>query len=277
MRAQGLYDPKYEHDACGFGFVVDIAGRPSHKTVRDALTVLVNLEHRGATGSEKNTGDGAGLTIQIPHRFLCDVAAKSGINLRGKGGYGVGMVFLPQDKTSRVDCFRLFEQVLADEGLHFLGWRDVPTDNSSLGASAKAAQPLIRQVFIDRPERLVEDLAFERKLYVVRRLVEKAVSRSAIPSRSDFYIPSLSCRTIVYKGMLNASQLQVFYPDLADERVESAIAMVHSRFSTNTFPSWPRAHPYRYISHNGEINTLRGNVNWMHARQALFSSKLFGD
>ncbi len=277
IRPQGLYDPKYEHDACGFGFVVDIAGRPSHKTVRDALTVLVNLEHRGATGSEKNTGDGAGLTIQIPHRFLCDVAAKSGVNLRGKGGYGVGMVFLPQDKTSRVECFRLFEQVLADEGLHFLGWRDVPTDNSSLGASAKAAQPLIRQVFIDRPERLVEDLAFERKLYVVRRLVEKAVSRSAIPSRGDFYIPSLSCRTIVYKGMLNASQLQVFYPDLADERVESAIAMVHSRFSTNTFPSWPRAHPYRYISHNGEINTLRGNVNWMHARQALFSSKLFGD
>ena len=276
-RAQGLYDPALEHDACGFGFVVDIAGRPSHRTVRDALTVLVNLEHRGATGSETNTGDGAGLTIQIPHRFLADVAAKSGVRLRGKGGYGVGMVFLPQDRVGRVECFRLFEQVVADEGLRFLGWRDVPTDNSSLGTSAKAAQPLIRQVFIDRPERLVEDLAFERKLYVVRRLVEKAISRSAIPSRGDFYIPSLSCRTIVYKGMLNASQLQVFYPDLADERVESAIAMVHSRFSTNTFPSWPRAHPYRYISHNGEINTLRGNVNWMRARQALFSSGLFGD
>ena len=276
-QAQGLYDPRMEHDACGFGFVVDIAGRPSHAIVRDALTVLVNLEHRGATGSEKNTGDGAGITIQIPHRFLADVAAKSGVNLRGKGGYGVGMVFLPQDKLGRVECFRLFEQVLADEGLHFLGWRDVPTENASLGASAKAAQPLIRQVFIDRPERLVEDLAFERKLYVVRRLVEKAVSRSAIPTRGDFYIPSLSCRTIVYKGMLNASQLQVFYPDLADERVESAIAMVHSRFSTNTFPSWARAHPYRYISHNGEINTLRGNVNWMHARQSLFKSKLFGE
>ncbi len=276
-KKQGLYDPALEHDACGFGFVVDIAGRPSHRTVRDALTVLVNLEHRGATGSETNTGDGAGLTIQIPHRFLADVAEKSGVRLRGKGGYGVGMVFLPQDRTSRVECFRLFEQVVADEGLRFLGWRDVPTENASLGTSARAAQPLIRQVFIDRPERLVEDLAFERKLYVVRRLVEKAVSRSAIPSRGDFYIPSLSCRTIVYKGMLNASQLQVFYPDLADERVESAIAMVHSRFSTNTFPSWPRAHPYRYISHNGEINTLRGNVNWMHARQALFASNLFGD
>ena len=276
-RARGLYDPQFEHDACGFGFVVDIAGRPSHSIVRDALTVLVNLEHRGATGSEKNTGDGAGLTIQIPHRFLADVAAKSGVRLRGKGGYGVGMVFLPQDKASRVECFRLFEQVLADEGLNFLGWREVPTENSSLGASAKAAQPLIRQVFIDRPASQVEDLAFERKLYIVRRLVEKAVSRSAIPARGDFYIPSLSCRTIVYKGMLNASQLRVFYPDLADERVESAIAMVHSRFSTNTFPSWPRAHPYRYISHNGEINTLRGNVNWMHARQSQFSSKLFGE
>ena len=276
-RAQGLYDPKFEHDACGFGFVVDIPGRPSHDIVRDALTVLVNLEHRGASGSEKNTGDGAGITIQIPHRFLADVAEKSGVRLRGKGGYGVGMVFLPQDKVSRVDCFRLFEQVVEEEGLHFLGWRDVPTENSTLGMSAKAAQPLIRQVFIDRPEGLVEDLAFERKLYVVRRLVEKAVSRSAIPSRGDFYIPSLSCRTIVYKGMLNASQLRVFYPDLADERVESAIAMVHSRFSTNTFPSWPRAHPYRYISHNGEINTLRGNVNWMHARRSQFSSKLFGD
>ena len=275
--ARGLYEPSFEHDSCGFGFVVDIAGRPSHSIVRDALTVLVNLEHRGATGSEKNTGDGAGLTIQIPHRFLADVAAKSGVRLRGKGGYGVGMVFLPQDRVSRVECFRLFEQVVADEGLSFLGWREVPTENSSLGASARAAQPLIRQVFIDRPESLVEDLAFERKLYVVRRLIEKAVSRSAIPSRGDFYIPSLSCRTIVYKGMLNASQLLVFYPDLADERVESAIAMVHSRFSTNTFPSWPRAHPYRYISHNGEINTLRGNVNWMHARQSQFSSKLFGD
>jgi glutamate synthase (NADPH/NADH) large chain len=276
-RAQGLYDPKFEHDACGFGFVVDIAGRASHDIVADALTVLVNLEHRGATGSEKNTGDGAGITIQIPHRFLLDAAAKSGIKLRGKGGYGVGMVFLPQDKVSRVETFRLFEQVVAEEGLHFLGWRDVPTDNATLGASARAAQPLIRQVFIDRPEGLVEDLAFERKLYIVRRLVEKAVSRSAIPSRGDFYIPSLSCRTIVYKGMLNASQLRVFYPDLNDERVESAIAMVHSRFSTNTFPSWPRAHPYRYISHNGEINTLRGNVNWMHARQRQFHSKLFGD
>jgi glutamate synthase (NADPH/NADH) large chain len=276
-RALGLYDPAHEHDSCGFGFVVDVAGRPSHDIVRDALTVLVNLEHRGATGSEKNTGDGAGITIQVPHRFLSEQAASAGIKLRGRGGYGVGMVFLPRDKAARVECFRLFERVVEQEGLRFLGWREVPVDDTGLGASARDSSPLIRQVFIDRPESLVEDLAFERKLYVVRRLVEKAVSRSAIPSRGDFYIPSLSCRTIVYKGMLNASQLRSYYPDLADERVESAIAVVHSRFSTNTFPSWARAHPYRYISHNGEINTLRGNVNWMHAREPHFRSKLFGD
>jgi glutamate synthase (NADPH/NADH) large chain len=275
--ARGLYDPASEHDSCGFGFVVDVAGRPSHDIVRDALTVLVNLEHRGATGSEKNTGDGAGITIQVPHRFLSEQAASAGIRLRGRGGYGVGMVFLPRDKAARVECFRLFERVVEQEGLRFLGWREVPVDDTGLGASARDSSPLIRQVFIDRPEGLVEDLAFERKLYVVRRLVEKAVSRSAIPSRGDFYIPSLSCRTIVYKGMLNASQLRCYYPDLADERVESAIAMVHSRFSTNTFPSWARAHPYRYISHNGEINTLRGNINWMHAREPHFRSKLFGD
>ena len=274
---QGLYDPRYEHDSCGFGFVVDIAGRASHSVVRDALTVLVNLEHRGATGSEKNTGDGAGITIQIPHRFLFQEAEKVGLRLRGRGGYGVGMIFLPHDKVARVECFRLFEQVLVDEGLSLLGSRDVPVDNRGLGQSARASQPVVRQVFIDRPPSLVEDMAFERKLYVVRRLAEKAVLRSVIPGRGDFYIPSLSCRTIVYKGMLNASQLRTFYPDLEDERVESAIAMVHSRFSTNTFPSWARAHPYRYISHNGEINTLRGNVNWMHARESQFKSRLFGD
>jgi glutamate synthase domain-containing protein 1 len=276
-RAEGLYDPSFEHDACGFGFVVDIAGRPSHDIVRDALTVLVNLEHRGATGSEKNTGDGAGLTIQIPHRFLADVAAKSGVNLRGKGGYGVGMVFLPQDKVSRVECFRLFEQVVADEGLHFLGWRDVPTENAEPGRqrqSRTAAHPPGLHRSAGEPGR-----GHGLRAQAVHRPSPDREGRFALgdPVARRLLHPSLSCRTIVYKGMLNASQLRVFYPDLADERVESAIAMVHSRFSTNTFPSWPRAHPYRYISHNGEINTLRGNVNWMHARQSQFSSKLFGD
>ncbi|HSA60511.1 MAG TPA: glutamate synthase large subunit, partial [bacterium] len=187
-----------------------------------------------------------------------------------------GLVFLPRDPEVRRRCEELFEKTALEECVPFLGWRDVPTDNSSLGRSARAAEPVMRQAFVGRPEALEDDLAFERKLYVVRRLAEKAASRSAIPSRGDFYIPSLSCRTIVYKGMLNASQLRTFYPDLLDERLESAIALVHSRFSTNTFPSWELAHPYRYIAHNGEINTLRGNVNWMHTRQAMLESDLFG-
>ncbi len=274
---QGLYDPRHEHDACGFGFVCDIQGRRSHAIVRDALTVLVNLEHRGASGAEKATGDGAGLLMQLPHAFLARAAGAAGVKLPAPGQYGVGMLFLPQDAQSREACVRLVEGVVATEGLKLLGWREVPTDNAGLGATAKASQPVISQLFLGRPEGLADEMAFERKLYVVRRLVEKEVSRSAIPQRGQFYVPSLSTRTIVYKGMLNASQLVTFYPDLNDPAVDSAIAMVHSRFSTNTFPSWGRAHPYRYISHNGEINTLRGNINWMHARQSQMSSSLFGD
>ena len=272
-----LYEPSFEHDACGFGFVCDIAGRPSHGIVRDALTVLVNLEHRGASGSERNTGDGAGILAQVPFGFLGTVAAEQGLGLPGAGGYGVGMVFLPRDEASRTACEGHVAKVLLTEGLELLGWRDVPTETAGLGETARASQPVIRQVFVGRPADVADDLAFDRRLYVARRLVEKAVSRSALPGRGDFYVSSLSCRTIVYKGMLNASQLRTFYPDIVDPRFESAIAMVHSRFSTNTFPSWARAHPYRYISHNGEINTLRGNVNWIHARQSMFRSSLFGD
>ena len=303
-----LYEPSFEHDACGFGFVCDIAGRPSHEIVRDALTVLVNLEHRGASGSEKETGDGAGLLLQVPSGFLAAVAAEQGIALPAGGGFGVGMVFLPRDETSRAACVEKVEAALAGEGLALLGWRDVPTDPVGLGETARASQPIIRQVFVARPPELERgagravanagagdaasaavtdaaapaadadaDVAFDRRLFVARRLMEKAVARTALPGRGEFYIPSLSCRTIVYKGMLNSSQLLTFYPDLADPRLASAIAMVHSRFSTNTFPSWARAHPYRYISHNGEINTLRGNVNWIHARQSMFRSSLFGD
>ncbi len=275
--AQGLYDPRHEHDACGFGFVVDIQGRRSHDIVKQALQVLLNLEHRGAVGAEKNTGDGAGILFQTPHAFLQKECGKLGIGLPGPGAYAAGMVFLPPDATSRDACVHRFEQVVRDEGQKVIGWRDVPFDNSTLGPTAQAAQPVIRQILVGRGEGVADDMAFERKLYVIRRLVEKAVSRSAIPGRGHFYVPSLSHKTIVYKGMLNAGQLVEFYPDLVDPAVASAIAMVHSRFSTNTFPSWSRAHPYRYISHNGEINTLRGNINWMHARQSLFASSLFGD
>ncbi len=273
--ADSLYEPSFEHDACGFGFVCDIAGRPSHAIVRDALTVLVSLEHRGATGSEKNTGDGAGILVQVPYGFLTSAAAADGLDLP-EHGYGVGTLFLPRDAASRLACERHLELVLGAEGLALLGWRDVPTNPTGLGVTARASQPVIRQVFVGRPAGLADDVAFDRRLYVARRLVEKAVARSAIPGRGDFYVASLSCRTVVYKGMLNASQLLTFYPDIMDPRLASAIAMVHSRFSTNTFPSWARAHPYRYISHNGEINTLRGNVSWMRARQSMFWSSLFG-
>ncbi len=276
-KAEGLYDPRSERDACGFGFVADIQGRKSHDIVEKALTVLVNLEHRGAVGAEKNTGDGAGILFQAPHDFLVSAAAKAGIELPKEGEYAAGMVFLPPNADGRAACERIFAETIASEGQQLLGWRDVPTDNRSLGPTAQSSQPVIRQVFVGRARALADDMAYERKLYVIRRLVEKKISRSAIPGRTHFYVPSLSHKTIVYKGMLNAPQLREFYLDLHDPSVVSGIAMVHSRFSTNTFPSWSRAHPYRYISHNGEINTLRGNVNWMQARQSMMESKLFGE
>jgi glutamate synthase (ferredoxin) len=276
-RAQGLYDPRLEHDACGIGFVVDAHGRRSHAIVEQGIRVLLNLEHRGACGCEKNTGDGAGILLQMPHAFLAEEAGRAGIALPGPGGYGAGLVFLPTDVADRRRCEEIVERVAAEEGVALLGWRTVPTDNGPLGNTARAAEPVMRQVFLGRPAALEEDLAYERKLYVVRRLVESAVRTSDVPGRGMFYVPSLSHRTLVYKGMLLAPQLPAYFPDIVDPRMESALAMVHSRFSTNTFPNWARAHPYRYVCHNGEINTLRGNVNWMHARESLFESKLFGD
>ena len=276
-RAQGLYDPRFEHDACGIGFVADVHGRPSHAIVAQGIEVLLNLEHRGACGCEKNTGDGAGILIQMPHAFLAEECGRAGFALPGPGRYGAGLFFLPTDGLARRRCEELVEKVAAEEDVGFLGWRTVPTDNASLGQTARAAEPVIRQAFFARPEAVEEDLAWERKLYVLRRRVENAVRASDVPGRGVFYVPSLSHRTIVYKGMLIAPQLPAYFPDVVDPRVESALAMVHSRFSTNTFPSWARAHPYRFVCHNGEINTLRGNVNWMRARESLFESKLFGD
>ncbi len=274
---QGLYDPRNEHDSCGFGFVVDIQARKSNDIVQKALAVLVNLEHRGAVGAEKNTGDGAGILLQTPHAFLEREASRVGVSLPKPGQYATGMVFLPPNPQGLDACVRTFEDVVHAEGQTVLGWREVPTDNAALGHTAKASQPVIRQIFVGRGPACADEMAFERKLFIIRRLVEKRISRSATPGRTHFYVPSLSFKTIVYKGMLNATQLRDFYPDLADPAVASALAMVHSRFSTNTFPSWSRAHPYRYISHNGEINTLRGNINWMHARQSMMQSSLFGE
>jgi glutamate synthase (NADPH) large chain len=278
--SQGLYDPRNEHDSCGFGFVVDIKGRASHAIVEQALEVLLNLEHRGATGAEKNTGDGAGILLQMPHAFLAAECAKLGVTLPGPGRYGAGMVFLPPDPAARAAIEQTFAETIRGEGQVLLGWRDVPTEARSLGQTARQSQPVLRQVLIGRGPRCCggdDEAAFERSLYVIRRLIEKRVSRSAWSGRAQFYVPSLSWKTLVYKGMLNAGQLREFFLDLTNPAMASAIGMVHSRFSTNTFPSWARAHPYRYISHNGEINTLRGNINWMHARQSMMSSRLFGE
>jgi glutamate synthase (ferredoxin) len=287
-----LYAPAREHDACGVGMVVDIPGRRSHRIIRQALTVLTNMRHRGALGAEPNTGDGAGILMQLPHRFLATAAAAAGFTLPAPAEYGVGMIFLPHNPGRRAAYERRLEEIVRQEGQRVLGWRTVPTDGSTLGKTARSGEPFVRQIFIGRGAGLVpaDALAFERKLFVIRRLAEKAIRYAPFPSEAgpepaegagggndDFYIPSLSCRTIAYKGMLTATQVEEFYPDLHDERMEAAIALVHSRFSTNTFPSWSRAQPFRYMMHNGEINTIRGNQNWMHARQAVFASELFGD
>src|SRR3984885_13084008 len=276
--AQGLYDPAHEHDACGIGFVASIRGEKSHEIIRKGIEVLVNLTHRGACGCDPETGDGAGVLIQIPHKFFARECSKIGFQLPEPGAYGVGMTFLPVEKHERLQCEGILERIVREEGLTVLGWRDTPTFASAIGRVARASQPYIQQIFVGRGEgtNLDED-AFERKLYVVRKRAETEVGQSEIADREIFYIPSLSARTIVYKGLLLAPQITNFYKELSDPDVMSALCLVHQRFSTNTFPSWQRAHPYRYIAHNGEINTLRGNVNWMWSRQSLLKSPLFGD
>ncbi|HEX6571813.1 MAG TPA: hypothetical protein VF055_07290, partial [Steroidobacteraceae bacterium] len=274
---QGLYDPRHEHDACGQGFVVNIKGRKSHRIVEQAIQVLRNLDHRGACGSEVNTGDGAGILIQMPHAFNEEVCRKARIQLPGPGQYGSGIIFLPRNPTVRRQVEQRFEQVVQAEGLHVLGWRTVPTSSSMLGETARSCEPFMRQVFIARPETLGDDLAFERKLYVIRKRAYNDIRTSTLAGAEYWYIVSLSARTFVYKGMLLTTQLDQYFADLHHPLLESALALVHSRFSTNTFPSWDRAHPYRYIAHNGEINTVRGNSNWMHAREARFEAEAFGD
>jgi len=272
----GLYDPRHEHDSCGVGFVVDVQGRRSNAILRQGLTVLLNLEHRGACGCEANTGDGAGVLLQLPHAFLEKACGEVQIDLPAPGNYGVGMMFLPPSPPAREACERHLERIVAEEGQRVLGWRTVPTDNRLLGHTAVACEPAIRQLIIGRHPRLEDDAAFERKLYVIRKRAGNEIRHSGMSGSEHFYVASLSARTVLYKGMLKASQLEPYYPDLADPDLVTALMLVHSRFSTNTFPDWKRAHPYRYIAHNGEINTLRGNVNWMHARQALLDSDLFG-
>lgn len=273
---QGLYDPALEKDACGMGFVAHIKGKASHEIVSQALTMLSNMEHRGGQGSEPNSGDGAGILLQIPHRFLAAETEKLGYILPEAGQYGVGMLFMAHDDALRSEQEAELTRIVEEEGQTVLGFRTVPTRDDMLGKSAREAKPFVRQVFISRSNNLVNDLDFERKLYVIRRRAELAIRYGGAEGGDAFYVSSMSCRKVVYKGMLTTEQVGQFYVDLKAESLESAIALVHSRFSTNTFPSWERAHPYRFMIHNGEINTLRGNVNWMHARQALFETEAFG-
>ena len=273
---QGLYDPSFEHDACGLGFVADIKGRKSHRIVQQAVEILRNLDHRGACGCEANTGDGAGVLIQMPHKFLLEASRKARINLPEAGQYGCGLVFMPRNATKRRKLEEQLSHIVQSVGLTLLGWRTVPTDNSMLGETALASEPFIRQVFIGRSPEVADDMAFERLLYVVRKRAYSEIRTSTIDGAEYWYVASLSHKTLVYKGMLLTEQLARYFSDLQNPAMESALALVHSRFSTNTFPSWDRAHPYRYVAHNGEINTVRGNINWIKAREGLFESELFG-
>src|SRR6201987_2457753 len=274
--AEGLYDPSLEKDACGVGFIANIKGKKSHQIISDALQILCNLEHRGAVGADPRFGDGAGILVQIPHAFFKRKAAEIGFQLPEPGEYAIGALFMPKDTAWR----KVIQSIIADqikaEGMMLLGWRDVPTDNSSLGVTVKPTEPTHMQVFIGRNGVAETEDEFERKLYILRKSISQAIYQRRDRGMAGYYPCSMSCRTVIYKGMFLADQLGKYYADLHEPDFESALALVHQRFSTNTFPTWSLAHPYRMIAHNGEINTLRGNTNWMAARQASVSSALFG-
>ncbi|PIP19880.1 MAG: glutamate synthase large subunit [Candidatus Omnitrophica bacterium CG08_land_8_20_14_0_20_41_16] len=290
MKAQGLYDPRFEHDSCGVGFVCDVKGRKSNQIIRQSLEVLRRLSHRGATGADPKTGDGAGLLIQIPHDFFLKVCRENKIDLPAEGEYGVGLVFLPRDEKERKFCKNVFARIIRDEKQILLGWRSVPVDGSNIGKIAQDTQPAMEHVFIGQGEYMsaknhggsaqdkleIDGLNFERKLYCLRKKIENAVRLSDLKEKSVFYITNLSSRTISFKGLLMPEQLEDFFLDLKDESIKSALCLVHSRYSTNTFPTWDLSQPFRFLAHNGEINTLRGNVNWMQAREGLLESGLFG-
>src|SRR5688572_25898659 len=274
---QGLYDPAREHDACGVAFVAHIKGRKSHDIVENGLAILRNLRHRGATGADPLHGDGAGVLIQIPDALFREEMGAKGVKLPKAGAYGVGMVFLPRNPAARAACAKEVERAIVNEGQVLLGWRDVPVDDSSLGETARKTMPVIRQVFVGAGRGMIDRDAFERKLYIIRKASGHAIRALGLEQIHGFYVPSFSHRTIVYKGMLLAEQVGQFFRDLSDKRLASALCLAHQRFSTNTFPTWDLAHPFRFIAHNGEINTLRGNLNWIKSRQATIHSKLLGE
>ena len=272
---QGLYDPANEHDACGVGFVVNMHGAKSHAIVRQGLEVLENLTHRGACGCDPLTGDGAGILMQMPHDFFAAVAPQAGISLPAAGDWAVGNIFLPPSEGDREAAEQFFEKVVREESLEFLGWRTVPTDNRSIGGTAREVEPVVRQAFIGRGKKVARD-HFEWKLFVARKRFGIEIGRFGLTEQAFCYVCSLSAKTLVYKGLLLADQVGKYYPDLTDPRMKSAVALVHQRYSTNTFPTWDLAHPFRYIAHNGEINTVRGNINWMHARESMLAHPVFG-
>jgi glutamate synthase (NADPH) large chain len=275
--AHGLYDPRNEHDACGIGLYANINNIKSHKTVANGLLILKNLEHRGAVGADPKAGDGAGILIQIPHDYFAADAKRLGFDLPAAGQYGVGFLFMPREPLYRADIERIWWETAREEGLKVLGWRDVPVDSSVLGYSVKGTEPIHRQVFIGRGPTIRDEAQFERKLFVCRKVVSNRVMEVLGTKARTYYPVSVSCRTVVYKGLVLGKDVASYYTDLKDERVQSAFALVHQRFSTNTFPSWPLAHPYRFVCHNGEINTVRGNYNWMAARQANMKSDVLGE
>ena len=272
---QGLYRPEFEHDACGIGFRANIKGRKSHQIVADAIHMLERMEHRGATGFDPNTGDGAGILIQIPHEYFADECLQLGFQLPPAGEYGVGMIFFPNDETMREECRDILNRKIRKLGLHRLGYRKVPTLNNTLGEGSLSVEPHVEQLFIKRPDDVTTDLGFERKLYILRQVSARLINDTVKGAKGRFYYSSLSCRTISYKGQLTTAQLKYYFPDLENEAVVSALAVVHSRFATNTFPAWELAQPFRYIAHNGEINTVKGNVNWIRAGEKSFSSEFF--
>ena len=275
-KQQGLYDPRFEHDACGVGFVCDVKGKKSNTTVKQGLEILVRLAHRGATGADPLTGDGAGIMLQVPHEFCQKAASAAGISLGEPGDYATGLIFFPQDPAEKEVSRKIFEDLAKKNGHTFLGWRKVPVDSSKIGKTAKETEPAIEQVFIGKSKEVKDQLEFERKIYILRKKIEKAVGKTSLKQRSFFYITNISSRTLVYKGLLKPDQLESYFLDLRDESMKSAIALIHSRYSTNTFPTWDLAQPFRFLAHNGEINTLRGNINWMKAKEGLLESPVFG-
>jgi glutamate synthase (NADPH/NADH) large chain len=277
LQQHGLYSPAAEHDACGVGFVAHIKGEKSHAIVQQGLKILENLDHRGAVGADKLMGDGAGILIQLPDQLYRAEMARQGVELPPPGEYGVGMIFLPKEHASRLACEQEMERAIKAEGQVLLGWRDVPVNKDMpMSPAVREKEPILRQVFIGRGNDVIVQDALERKLYVIRKTASAAIQNLKLKHSKEYYVPSMSSRTVVYKGLLLADQVGTYYLDLQDERCVSALGLVHQRFSTNTFPEWPLAHPYRYVAHNGEINTVKGNYNWMKAREGVMSSPVLG-